>query len=329
MYVSARPEVEPRTVDPLLRAASLPFSREFYPAGFRLMMATNERDVLAAAEECWSGYEREFASEPIALHVIVRADGRLSPEPAYRCQGHLFSVIGDSDNFAVADLDRLFGFAIVSAKTAADHTWLRWFFVEAVAYTLLAQRHAVAVHGACVARNGSGILLCGPSGAGKSTLSFACARQGWTFVSDDCTWLLPDSENPEAVGRPAEARFRPDASRLFPELKGLAERARPNGKIGLEVPLKKFPRIRTASRCSIGGLAFLERNRGGAAGIVAMPKGEALEGLLRDRPSYGAETDRRHERTIRRLVELPAYGLRYESPEEGVRLVARLADGEI
>ena len=256
MYVSTRPEVQPRDLDTLLRAASLPFFREFYPAGFRLMMATNARDVLAAAAECWSGYEREFDCEPLALHVIVRPQGALSPEPAFSCRGHLFSVIGDADNFAVADLDRLFGFAFVSAKTAADHAWLRWFYVEAVAYTLLAQRHAVAVHGACVARNGSGILLCGPSGVGKSTLSFACARRGWTFISDDCTWLLPDSENREAVGRPREARFRPDAPRLFPELEGFAERARPNGKIGLEVPLKELPRIRTASRCSIGGVAL-------------------------------------------------------------------------
>ena len=55
----------------------------------------------------------------------------------------------------------------------------------------------------------------------------------------------------------------------------------------------------------------------------------ALERLLRDRPSYGTEVDARHERTISRLVDRPAYGLRYDSLEDGIRLVARLADGEI
>lgn len=306
----------------------------FFPSGFHLILKTNSPDVLAAATECWSGYKRQFECEPVELHVIVRPEGALSPEPAYRCERHLFSVIGDADNFAVADLERLFSFMVISAKTAADHTWLRWFFVEAVVYTLLAQRHAVPVHGACVARNGSGILLCGLSGAGKSTLSFACARQGWTFISDDCTWLLPDSENAppstlSAVGRPREARFRPDAPHLFPELEGCAERARPNGKIGLAVCLSDFPGIRTASRCAIRTVAFLDRTHNGVAGLAEMPGGEALEGLLRDRPSYGAAVDARHEKAIQRLAELPAYLLRYQSLEDGVRLVARLADGEI
>jgi hypothetical protein len=307
----------------------------FFPSGFQLILKTNSRDVLAAATECWSGYTREFECEPVELHVIVRPGGALSPEPVYRCQRHLFSVIGDADNFAVADLERLFSFMVVSAKTAADHTWLRWFFVEAVVYTLLAQRHAVPVHGACVARNGSGILLCGLSGAGKSTLSFACARRGWTFISDDCTWLLPDSDNGfrsstlEAVGRPREARFRPDAPHLFPELEGCAERARPNGKIGLAVRLSDFPGIRTASRCPIRALAFLDRTYSGAAELAEIPISQALEVLLLDRPSYGAEVDARHEKAIRRLTGLPAYQLRYQSLEDGVRLVARLADGEI
>jgi hypothetical protein len=327
MYVSLRLAVETCANDQLLRA-NLPLAAEFFPSGFRLIIKTNSRDVLAAASECWSGYMPEFQCEPVELHVIVRPEGALSPEPAYRCQRHLFSVIGDADNFAVADLERLFSFAVVSAGTAADHAWLRWFFVEALVYTLLAQRHAVPVHGACVARNGSGFLLCGLSGAGKSTLSFACARQGWTFISDDGTWLLPDSKDCEAVGRPRQAHFRADAPRLFPELEGFAERARPNGKIGLSVPLSEFPRIRTASGCTIRAVAFLDRKHGGAAGISGMQKSEALEGLLRDRPSYGAAVDARHERTIRQLLQLPAYHLRYQNVEDGVRLVTRLADGE-
>jgi hypothetical protein len=329
MYVSLQPGVETHAIDPLLGGASLTLAAEFFPSGFRVLLKTNSRDVLAAAAECWSGYAREFNCEPVELHLIVRPEGALSPEPSYRWQRHLFSVIGDADNFAVADLDRLFAFAVVSAKTAADHTWLRWFFLEAVAYTLLAQRHTVPVHAACVARNGLGILLSGPSGAGKSTLAFACAREGWSFVSDDGTWLLPDSDKREAVGCPTEARFRPDAPRLFPELKGLTERARPNGKVGLEVRLKEFPRIRTATRCTIGCMAFLERDHGAAPGIMALARSESLDRLLRDRPSYGAAVDARDERTIGRLVDAPAYRLRYESLEDGIRLVARLADGKI
>jgi hypothetical protein len=76
-------------------------------------------------------------------------------------------------------------------------------------------------------------------------------------------------------------------------------------------------------------VAFLERNHGAAPAIVALAPSEALERLLLDRPSYGAEVDARDERTISRLVDQGAYRLRYESLEDGMRLVARLADGEI
>jgi hypothetical protein len=116
---------------------------------------------------------------------------------------------------------------------------------------------------------------------------------------------------------------------LFPELESFTERARPNGKIGLAVRLSEFPGIRTASRCPIRGVAFLDRNHGGVAAIARMPKNETLEELLRDRPGYGAAVDGLHERTIRQVLKLPAYRLRYQSLEDGVRLLTRLADGKI
>ena len=84
------------------------------------------------------------------------------------------------------------------------------------------------------------ICLTGVSGSGKSSLAFACARAGWTFVSDDATWL-PIDEPAIAVGRPRHARFREDAPRLFPELARYAAEQRPNGKITIEAPLADFP----------------------------------------------------------------------------------------
>jgi hypothetical protein len=309
--------------DPLLRDIDLSLSATYYPAGFRLEMATNSRDVLEAAAESWGHCGPEFACEPLEFRVIVQPQGELAPQPSFRSQRHMLSVISDADNFALADLEKLFACFFVSAKTAADHAWLRWFFVESMAYTLLAQRYITPVHAACVARNGRGILLCGPSGAGKSTLSFACARAGWTFVADDCTWLLTDAADRMAIGRPRQARFRDDAPRLFPELAGYAAQPRPNGKLSMEVPLGAFPQIRTASRCPIGCLVFLDR-RNGAARMEAMPSADAVDLLLRDMPSYGEEADARHETAVRRLLAVPAYRLRYEELDDALRLLSGL-----
>ena len=42
-----------------------------------------------------------------------------------------------------------------------------------------------ALHGACVARGGRGIVLSGPSGFGKTTLAIQLALRGFRFLSDD------------------------------------------------------------------------------------------------------------------------------------------------
>jgi hypothetical protein len=191
-------------------------------------------------------------------------------------------------------------------------------------YMLLAQRYVVPVHAACVAREGSGVLLCGNSGAGKSTLSFACARAGWTFLTDESTWLLPDAEDRTAIGRPYLARFREDALRIFPELRGFAARARPNGKFSIEAPLSAFPNIRTASRCPIGCLVLLDRQCDGAARAESISTSAIVEQFLREMPSYGEDVDALVERAMGRLRSLPAYRLTYGGLEEAVSVLEGL-----
>ncbi len=311
-----------RSLDPTRRKTALPLTATYYPGGFRVEIATNSEDTLAAAAEAWEPGEPEFAAEPVRLRVLVEGAGPLCGEPAHRMQEHLYGIVADAANFADLDLERQFGFLCVSRRTAADHSWFRWFFLEAAAYILLTQRQIAAVHAACVARDGAGILLSGPSCAGKTTLSYACARAGWSLVSDDATWLVPGMDR-LAVGRPGHARFRPDAPRLFPELERFAARARPNGKIAIEVPLRELPQIRTAARARIGGVAFLER---GAASPEAVPlaRKEAVQRLLADMPSYNEKTDALHERAVRRLAGVPAWRLRYQTIEDGIGILEDL-----
>jgi hypothetical protein len=295
----------------------------YHPAGFRVEIATNSRDVLSAAEEAWGNYRPEFECEPICFRVLVGSEGGLSQIPSHRMQGHLYSIVSDPHNFAHIDLGRQFAFFNVSQTTAADHSWLRWFFIEAAAYLMLTQRHIVPIHSACIARGGAGILLSGASGAGKSTLSYACARAGWTFVSDDATWLMPDWPERIALGRPRHARFRLDAPRLFPELEGYVARARPNGKVSIEVPLAELPGIRTAERVPIEGIVFLDR-RPGAAEIHALSGAEAVDRVLADLPSYSDAVDAMHERAVRKLAGARAWRMRYETLEDAIRILGTL-----
>lgn len=321
----ATPEQLVRRLDPFLANVTLPLSGLYHPLGFPLRLFTNSRDVVQSAQESWGRWEAEFDRPPLTLRVIEQPGGKLAPAPAsYRRHGHLFCIVSDTDNFAIADLRLLEGCAFVSAHTARDHAWLRWYFLEAMGYVLIAQRYAVPVHAACVERQGSGVLLCGASTAGKSTLSFACARAGWTFVSDDATSLLPESVDPIAIGRPHRARFRTDAPRWFPELERFTERVRPNGKLSLEVPLEEFPEIRTASKCRVAALVALDRRAGIHARLEPTDAAKIAEQLLRDSSSYGEDVDRVREQTVQQLGKLPAYRLQYDALHDGVALLSRI-----
>jgi len=312
-------------IDPLLCDVDLAFSGTFHPAGFPLHIATNSRHVLEAAVESWAPFGREFDTPPMEFRVVVEAAGELAAEPTFRKQRHLLSFVSDAHNFACGDCHTLLASFHLTEKTAADHRWLRWFYLEAMAYMLLTQRYVVSLHAACVASNGAGILLCGTSAAGKSTLSFACARAGFTYVSDDCTWLLTGSEDRLAIGRPHLMRFRHDAVRHFPELAGYLASAHPNGKLSIEVPTDLFPSVRTASRCPVRCLVFLDRHSDGPARIAPLRSWEVVEWLLADLPSYGAEVNAAHERTIHSLAVLPAWQLRYRALEDAVRLLSEIA----
>lgn len=324
VLVQGVPEQWVPRVNSRIDSAQLPFAARYYPAGFPLDLATNSPDVLQAAEESWGRWSSEQVRRPLRLRVVVSPAGARASAPSFRRYGHLMSVVSDSGNFAVADLNSLEACLFVSARTAADRASLRWFFLDALAYVLLAQRYTVPVHAACVARQQAGVLLCGRSGAGKSTLSFACARAGWTFLSDDGTWLLPNQEDSTAIGRPFHARFRPDAPRWFPELERFAQSVRPDGKVSIEILLEQFPKIRTARNSRVSGVVLLERRPGSRARIQEISPVEAVDFLLEEIRSYGEEVDRRNERTLRKLTRVPAYRLRYDGLDRGVEILSEL-----
>jgi hypothetical protein len=311
--------------DPLLCDSDLPLAGTFHPAGFPLRLATNSPEVMEAAAVSWGPFRRQFDTPPLDFRVVIEDAGDRAEEPCFRKQAHLLSFVSDAQNFAVGDSRTMSASFYLSKKTAADQAVLRWFYLDAMAYMLLTQRYVVSVHAGCVASRGSGILICGKSGSGKSTLSFACARAGFTFVSDDCTWLPAGSAEHVALGKPHLVRFREDAVRHFPELRGHAAGNRPNGKRSIEVPTSLFPNVRTADRCVVGCLVFLDRESEGPPQIGHMGAAEAEESLLAEMPSYGDEVNAMHEATIHSLAELPVWVVRYRKLEDGVRLLTEIA----
>jgi hypothetical protein len=313
-----------KRIDPLLCEFELNLHGAFFPAGFPLHLATNSQAVMDAAGEAWGAWKRAFDTSPLELRVIVQPSGDVAVPPVYRKQGALISAVSDAYNFAAADAVRLTANFWLSERTAADCALMRWHYLDALVFMLLTQQYVVSLHGACVARNGRGILLCGHSGAGKSTLSVAAARAGFTFVSDDCTWVRTDSNPLIAIGKPHQVRLRHDAARHFPELSGLTPRALPNAKLSIEPPTSMLENLRTASQVEVANVVFLDRMSGGEPRLETVAESEANRLLLADLPSYGAEVNATHERTVARLAALSTWRLHYAELTDAIRLLSGL-----
>ena len=305
--------------DPYQLTAGMPLHAVFYPLGFPLQIETNHMAVLAAAGQSWDLFPPRFQEPPIKLRLAVSPDGD-SPlaQPVFRAQGHLFSIVGDAANFAVVDYTQAFAFGWFTSAVAADPGWFRWYYLEALAYVLLAHLYVTPVHAACVARKGNGILLCGNSGAGKSSLAYACARRGWTFLSDDSVALVRARPGRAVIGKPYQFRFRDTAAALFPELGGLLASRHPNGKLTMEVPAAAFPNISIAPQCEAGPLVFLNRDGRRRASLSPLEPGLALARLAADMPLYHQPVAEAHRRSIETLVEAPCFELRYGDLDSAV-----------
>jgi len=83
--------------------------------------------------------------------------------------------------------------------------------------------HLVVVHSGAVSSNGNGILFCGSADSGKSVLSYAFARRGFRYLSDEYGLFAPDTL--QVFPFPRGISFKPEAAQLFPELKPLLDGA--------------------------------------------------------------------------------------------------------
>jgi hypothetical protein len=322
--VSGLNAVEIRVNDPLLYAAPLPFEARYFPYGFPVDIAGDTREVLEAASESWGVYEPRFDSPPIRVHVIT-TDGshELPPPPVMRGQRHLLASVADQDNFTFCDRLQRFGCCCVTRATLADSVFFRWHFLDAVIYMLLEFNYFTAVHAASVARDGAGVLLHGNSGTGKSTLAYACARQGWTYISDDASVVLWGGDR-TVLGEPHHFRFRAEAPEIFPELRGLTAGRELDRKPTIEVRTAGLP-IRTAAECRVESIVFLDRRPGASARLMHISKEEARERLLSDMPIFDPELQERRKAAIASVAEAHAFGLQYGSFEEALPLLERVA----
>jgi hypothetical protein len=249
--------------DPVLARAEFPFRGTYYPLGFPVILTSNCEDVFEAADESWGRSLRIFDTEPILFQIgVTRSETSICPPtPECRGRGHLVTTIADNENFSICDLSQGSAMAWVTTAALQHRDYFRYFFLESAIMCNLSSRFATGIHAGCVALNGAGILLCGDSGAGKSTLSYACARAGWSYTTDDGSYLVHGRDDRLVVGNCNQVRFRPSAEALFPELRGYSVMQRAGvGKPSVEFATDTDAVIAKSGTARIRHIVFLKRN---------------------------------------------------------------------
>jgi hypothetical protein len=309
----------------LLYDMRLPLRRVFYPLGFPIEILTNDEQVLAAAQESFghTRLQRRVKAVQVRVGVIDSRSVEPLPEPVRREFGHLYSMVADPQNQAVLDLHRCTCFVWLNQSALKSSLYLRHNFLEKVIYLLLGAAFVTDIHAACVGQHGKGILLCGDSGAGKSTLSYACARAGWTYTSDDTSYLVNRSRVPRVIGHAHRVRFRPAAKNLFPELEHREITPRMEGKESIEVPIDELPVMRTVAETKVAAIVYLKRYASASAKLDRLPDRTATERMCADLFSAG-NIRVKHERILERLASVPTYELHYCDLAEAMEQLATL-----
>jgi hypothetical protein len=311
--------------DPVLSRARFPLSRTLYPLGFPVTVSTNCEEVLEAAQACWGSFSQLFNTPPARIEIGVTDTESLEcpPPPVGRVRDHLTINIADSENFIICDYS--LGYALVWVNTAAlrHSDYFRYFFVDCAGMCLVSAGFATGIHAGCVALDGAGVLLCGDSGAGKSTLSWACARSGWTYITDDGSYLVLGGPDRLVVGNSGQVRFRPSAAQLFPELRGCAVMQRAGiGKPSVEWPTAGAPETKASATANIRHIVFLNRNTRKRE-LAAFPTAVARLYMLQ-RVQCSPWQAERHTAAVDDLLELGAHELCYDDLDWAVERLAQL-----
>ena len=312
---------------PLSSQGDLPFREMFYPLGFPLEVETNSEEVLNATAESWRGFVKLFDTPPFKFRIVVHEGRSLEcpPKPTSRIQQHLSSFIADDENFAISDFAQGFSTIWLSKAAVAHRGYLRYFFLEGAMLLQICTSYTTPIHAACVDLEGCGVLLCGDSGAGKSTLSYACAQAGWTYITDDASYLVNSRQDRLVVGNCNQARFRPPSQEFFPELAGLEITQRGDqGKPSIELCTSARRDITTSHLARVNYVVFLNRSQVKRQELIPFPTKVARFSMLQRLFSM-PETLRIQRSMIDSLLSSGALELRYSDLDWAVERLGRLA----
>jgi hypothetical protein len=295
-----------------IETPELPLHRVFYPLGFPVEVRTNSAEILSLYAKIWDGFSKNFNTERIQVEVLVveSASTECPPAPTARMTLPIVVDVADADNYSIVDICRKRSRVTVSQAALRHKRYLRYHFLHSAGAIHIATRLTTPLHTGCVSLNKRGVLLCGDSGAGKSSLSYACGRAGWTYVTDDASFLLHGGGGRTVIGDSRRVRLRPSAAELFPEIEGLKMTPRAAGKPSIEMPTHTIPNFACARSAKVDFMVFLNRRTDGPPELVPYRK-DVARAFMRQILYGSPEILSVQYEAIERLLEVDVLELRY------------------
>jgi hypothetical protein len=309
----------------MLEAPELTRSAVFYPFGFPAEVRTNSEVILEQFDLLWSMFEKRFDTKPIVANVCVveTESTECPPAPTYRYLPKAITMVADADNFGIADFEHGRTWMVVSTAALRYPLYLRQFFLECAVGGHIATNYVTPVHAGCVVLDGRGVLLCGDSGAGKSSLSYACARAGWGYVSDDASFLLNGGSKRIVIGDCHKVRFRPSVAELFPEMAGMEITPRAEGKPSIVVPTATMPHVTRRESAHVDYVVFLNRHADGPPQLVPYRKDVARHYMHQVLYGWPESLAAQHA-AIDRMLAVDVFEMRYRRMDWAVDRLQQL-----
>lgn len=310
-----------------LESTTLPLQTAFEIAGARCVVSTNSAAILAQLSR-WpavaSAGERDFHVSVLELAEADSADD--FREMHFRGMKHfVFALFGEDTRF-VLDLRRRHVAGMVSPAAARNPNFWHGTFFPIVIGILGATFGLVPLHCACLGLDGQGLLIAGNAGAGKSTLALALLQQGFSFASDEWTYVLAkDGElTLHTLGSPA--KLLSDAARFFPALQQLPLQTAMNGELSYQVDVSAWQATAPITQSLPSRLLFLQRvNVPGCRFTICDPEFAVsfFESSMERLPEELPDAKKRRSEIIRRLSSTKSWVLETgESPQKTASAIA-------
>jgi hypothetical protein len=299
---------------------NLPLEARFRVAGSVWDLRSNSKEILRAMEETFDRVDG--GRQKADLHLQFRVDFGVEnaprwSQPHFRALDHLYyATYGPYDSMVVDQSGRRV-LGSFSPVLAGDTPYWKQTILPVLLGIVSASIEVTPVHCACVVKGGSGLLLAGESGAGKSTSALSLSLNGFSYLSDDCTYLSRSGDALQAWGLPTPLKLLPDAVRHFPELGALNPASSLNGELAFTVDPTRIFDVERCLSCEPRWLVFLERRdrtEGSAPVIKQVRSSEAAARLVVDLEAMPDSISDQYEsqlETIRLLVNRECWVVRH------------------